>query len=126
MKRLLVPLFTCLLCAAAYAAEIAPAMPGEVSGLFNDLEHSGCQFYRNGSWYSGPEARAHLQKKYDYLLDKGVLVTTEDFIDKGATESSFSGKPYQVQCPGDAQPQPSAVWLRGELQKLRGAAVKTP
>ncbi len=113
-----------LCCGASAAPDIAPAMQGEVTWLLNDLEHSGCQFYRNGSWYDGAKAHEHLKQKYDYLFERDKIATTEDFIDKAATESSMSGKPYQVQCAGDTQPRPSAIWLRGELQKLRSTTVK--
>ncbi|MGH6952508.1 MAG: DUF5329 family protein [Vitreimonas sp.] len=41
----------------------------------------------------------------------------EDFIARAATESSFSGQTYSVNCAG--QTQPSASWLKQELQRIR-------
>lgn len=89
----------------------------EVDGLLRFVESSGCNFIRNGSEHSPKDARAHLQKKLDYLNDKGLVDSAEDFIARAATESSFSGTPYQVSCNG--QKQASADWLKAELQRLR-------
>ncbi len=96
----------------------------EIGHLLGYLERSGCEVYRNGSWYSASDARAHLEKKYRYLFDRGLVDTTEDFIDRAATASSMSGKPYQVKCDGREQ-VPSAEWLTTELQRLRRASAAT-
>ena len=90
----------------------------EVTQLMAAVEKSGCKFNRNGSWYNGAEARAHLQKKFDYLDKKDMLTTTESFIEKGASTSSMSGKPYEIQCAG-VKPVTSAEWLNAELKHLR-------
>ncbi|MBC9250290.1 hypothetical protein A9179_08410 [Pseudomonas alcaligenes] len=89
----------------------------EVDALLAFVESSGCAFIRNGDEHSPQDARAHLQKKLDYLNDKDLVDSAEDFIDRAATESSLSGEPYQVNCQG--QRQPSADWLKHELQRLR-------
>ncbi|MGZ5789616.1 MAG: DUF5329 domain-containing protein, partial [Burkholderiaceae bacterium] len=86
--------------------------------LFTYLQKSGCQFNRNGSWYQPNEAVNHLQKKYQYLLDKNLISTAEDFIQKAATESSMSGKPYLVKCD-NATPVESAIWFKRELAAFR-------
>lgn len=96
----------------------------EIGQLLGYIERSGCLLYRNGSWYSASDARAHLEKKYRYLLDRGLVDTTEDFIDRVATTSSMSGKPYQVKCDGREQVS-SAEWLTTELQRLRKASTAT-
>ncbi|SHH27100.1 DUF5329 domain-containing protein [Massilia sp. CF038] len=90
----------------------------EVTQLMAAVDKSGCKFSRNGSWYSAAEARAHLQKKFDYLDKKDMLTTTESFIEKGASTSSMSGKPYEMQCPGKPAVS-SAAWLTAELTRLR-------
>jgi hypothetical protein len=91
----------------------------EIQHLLVYLENSGCQFYRNGTWHSAPDARAHLTKKYQYLLDKGLIKSAEDFVQRVAAESSMSGKPYQVRC-GAGAPVTSAQWLSEELARYRG------
>ncbi len=84
------------------------------------LSASGCQFQRNGSWYDAQEARAHLQRKYDYLLKKDKVDTAEQFIQRAASQSSMSGRAYRVQCAG--KEQDAAGWFTRQLQDLRGAA----
>lgn len=90
----------------------------EVAHLLQYLESSGCQFQRNGSWYTSQRAARHLNQKYEYLLKKSMVTNAESFIERAATESSASGKPYSVKC-GDAAAVPSAAWLRDELQRFR-------
>ncbi|MDR7048832.1 hypothetical protein J2X54_001280 [Duganella sp. 3397] len=105
----------------ALSAELPATSRAEIDTLLNRLGASGCQFSRNGSWYSSADARAHLAKKLNYLLEKNKLDGTEEFIKLGASSSSMSGKPYQVRC-GDAQPVASQVWLTNELQAIRTKA----
>ena len=49
-----------------------------------------------------------------------MVQTAEQFIDKGASTSSTSGKAYLVRCAGKA-PVESGQWLKAELQQLRAA-----
>jgi hypothetical protein len=86
--------------------------------LLNYLETSGCRFQRNGSWYPPARAASHLNQKYEYMLKKGLVTNAESFIERAASESSASGKPYSVKC-GNAAAVPSAVWLQDELRRFR-------
>jgi hypothetical protein len=106
------------LCIVTAHAQVAPATRDEVAHLLSHLGQSGCEFFRNGSWYDAKQAQEHLQTKYDYLLRKNLVETAEDFIKRAGTESSMSGKPYQVRCPGEA-PTASAIWLTQELKHYR-------
>jgi hypothetical protein len=90
----------------------------EVNALLAGIERSGCEFYRNGSWYNSKRAQAHLRDKYNYLARRNQINIAEDFIDKGASESSISGTPYQVRCSG-REAVPSSQWLREELARYR-------
>jgi hypothetical protein len=122
MRSVLAALALTSLCAAlAFAAPLPPAAHAEVLTLLGRLESSGCHFNRNGNWYSGAEAKAHLARKLDYLEGKGALQSAEQFIELGASASSSSGKDYQVKC-GAAEATPSAIWLRGQLQQMRSGA----
>ncbi|MBV8034532.1 DUF5329 domain-containing protein [Roseateles sp.] len=117
------PILLLLLVAATVTAHAAPlpqAARAEVDALLVKLQSSGCEFNRNGSWYAGVEARAHLLKKLDYLEGKDMVQTAEQFIERGASSSSMSGKPYLVRCAGKA-PVESAQWLKSELQQVRAA-----
>lgn len=107
-----------LAAAAAHAAELPSSAKTEIDALLNRLETSKCQFYRNGSWHSGSEARDHLQMKLEYLVEKGLITDSEEFIEGAGTKSSISGQPYKVRCPNQTE-QPSAVWLGSELRKIR-------
>jgi hypothetical protein len=104
-----------------YAASLPPAVRGEIEGLLSRLAASGCQFKRNGSWHTAEEAQAHLRRKLDYLVDRGAVASTEQFIERAATQSSISGKPYQVQCNNQV-PVASSRWLLHELRLLRAGA----
>ena len=111
-------LSTLLVCGSSQAA-LDEEGKREVEALLAFVESSGCLFIRNGSEHQPADARKHLQKKLDYLEDKGKVDSPEDFIALAATESSMSGEPYQVNCQG--QLQPSADWLNSELSRLRQA-----
>jgi len=103
----------------AHAAP-APAARQEIAHLIGYLTASGCSFQRNGSWHDAAQAAKHLQRKYDYLLKRDLVASSEDFIARAASESSLSGKPYLVRCGGNA-PVASAAWLKAELAKYRVA-----
>ena len=106
--------------AAGYSAagSLPAAAKAEVNTLLTRLQTSGCDFNRNGSWYTGAEAKAHLLKKLDYLDGKNAVQTTEQFIELGASSSSASGKAYQVRCAGAAAVE-AGPWLKGELKAVR-------
>ena len=115
-----------LICTAASLSQAAesPATKQEIAHLFTTLENSGCQFNRNGSWYSAKEASAHLATKYKYLQGKDLVPSAEKFIERAATESSLSGKAYQIKC-ADNVAQLSAPWFMAALAKYRaGGKVK--
>jgi uncharacterized protein DUF5329 len=90
----------------------------EVNFLLGYVEGSGCEFYRNGTWHDSKTAQAHLRDKYNYLVARNLINTTEDFIERAATESSFSGQPYKVRCNGGVTVT-SKQWLRDELERFR-------
>jgi len=107
------------LAASAASAEPTPAVRAEVNFLLGYVEGSGCDFDRNGSWYTSPEAQQHLRDKFNYLVARDLIHSTEDFIDRAASESSFSGRAYRVRCKGGL-PVTSKQWLSEELARLRG------
>ncbi|MDT8998987.1 DUF5329 domain-containing protein [Paucibacter sp. APW11] len=100
------------------AAPVAPSVRAEIDGLMAAMQASNCQFNRNGSWYEAAEAKAHLLRKLEYLEGKDMVKTTEQFIERAASTSSSSGKPYLVRC-GGAAAQASQPWLSAQLQLLR-------
>ena len=107
-------------------AQAAPSekAKAEITGLMNKLANSGCQFQRNGDWHDAGQARAHLQRKYDYLLKQNLVDSSEQFIQRAASKSSVSGKPYRVKC--GALELDSAVWFDMQLQRLRMPGTAAP
>jgi Family of unknown function (DUF5329) len=124
MKKFILSIgLTLLVSISAFSKELPAAAKSEIAQLLTKLEQSNCQFNRNGSWYTAKDAKAHLNKKFEYLADKGEIASTEQFIELGASQSSMSGKPYWVQCAG-ASPIESASWLSGQLKQIRTQATR--
>jgi Family of unknown function (DUF5329) len=102
----------------AARAETPVPVQNEVNYLLGYIAGSGCEFYRNGTWYHSQKAQVHLRDKYKFLVEKNLADTTEHFIERAASESSASGKPYQIRC-SDGVAVPSQQWLREKLVQLR-------
>jgi len=98
--------------AAPSAAQI------EINHLLGLIEQSGCEFFRNGTWYDAQRAQAHLRAKYEILAADGQIKTAEDFIEKAASNSSMSGRPYQIRCAGAAA-MTTNQWFSAALTRLR-------
>jgi hypothetical protein len=121
-RSTLIALFAAVaLCAGApaWAQQDARARQ-EIAHLLDFVAQSGCQFNRNGSWHDSKAARDHLQEKYDYLQRRNLVPDTRSFIERAASESSWTHKAYQVRC-GNGQTITSAQWLNGELERYRTA-----
>ena len=118
--RLAKSLMLALGLASALVARAAPPASAqmEINFLLGYIEGSSCEFFRNGTWHDSQAAQAHLRDKYKYLVARNLVHTTEDFIDRAATESSLSGQPYLVKCGGSGTVT-SSQWLRKELGRLR-------
>ncbi|MGS1078745.1 DUF5329 domain-containing protein [Pseudoxanthomonas beigongshangi] len=118
-------LFFTLVCGFGTLAMTASAAPSEqtrreITQLMDGLSNSRCEFQRNGKWYGRADARAHLQRKYDYLLKRDLVDTAEQFIERAASKSSLSGRAYRVRCPGQAE-QDAGAWFMARLKALRGS-----
>lgn len=111
-------LIAILLSSTSYAADSKDTMEKEIQHLFDYLKNSDCKFNRNGKWYNTEEAVKHINKKYQYLIKKSLINSTEQFIDQAASESSMSGKSYMVKC-GESEPIKSSVWFKRELTRFR-------
>ncbi len=99
----------------ASAADLPADQEAEIQYLLSFVENSGCTFIRNGS-ESSPEAAAdHLRLKYK--RGKRYFSTAEQFIDRLASESSWTGKKYTVNCSGEVHE--SGAWLHTALNEYR-------
>jgi len=123
VRRLLPPLIFCF-AITANAAPLSPAAKAEIDALLVRLMTSGCEFNRNGNWYTAAQAQSHLSQKLKYFEDRGMVQTTEQFIEMAASGSSMSGQPYMVRC-GTSAPVQSSHWLRSQLKDLR-AVTRAP
>ena len=90
----------------------------EINYLLDFVASSGCTFIRNGDDHASPEAADHLRLKYS--RGKRYVNSAEQFIDRLATASSWSGAPYTVNCQGTSQT--SAQWLHRALADYRKAS----
>ncbi|PLW67975.1 DUF5329 domain-containing protein [Pseudohalioglobus lutimaris] len=104
-----------LFCGAAMADTSADT---EVNYLLEFVEASGCVFHRNGSDHDSADAADHLRLKY---RRGGKYVNNADqFIERLASESSWTGKAYTVTCDGVTRP--SGEWLQEALDAYRQGA----
>lgn len=107
------PLGALLLALAAPVAADRDA--AEIEYLLDFVAASDCDFERNGEVHSAADAAGHLRLKYR----RGArhAATAEQFIDRLASKSSWTGKQYRVTCGGVTEP--SGTWLHRALQDYR-------
>jgi len=87
----------------------------EIQYLLEFVATSGCGFERNGSVHDPADAAHHLRLKYS--RGGRYVDTAEDFIDRLASESSWTGKDYTVEC--DGLETPTGTWLHEALDQYR-------
>lgn len=88
----------------------------EIDHLLNFVANTSCKYDRNGTIHDGPEARDHINIKYQHYRKK--VKSTEDFINYSATKSLMSGKKYKIHCPG-SEAVFASDWLLDELKAFR-------
>lgn len=93
-------------------------MDAEIDFLLDTVVTSNCIFIRNGSDYKPEAARDHLQMKRK--RGKRYFNSAEEFIEKIASKSSWSGKNYVIRC--DDEPKQTAhAWFTALLKKYRAS-----
>ena len=100
LPKLIVSVFlalTLLVSGAAFAA----TMDEEIDFLLETVGNSGCIFTRNGKDHVAEAARDHLQMK----RKRGARYfdSSEEYIERLASKSSWSGKPYYIQCGSESR-----------------------
>jgi hypothetical protein len=107
----------------AFAAPLRAAgdasMETEIDYLVNAVADSSCTFIRNGKEHDATAAGEHLQMKRQ--RGKRHYDTTELFIERIASRSSWSGEDYLIRCPG-SEPQTANEWFKARLAEYRAAA----
>ncbi len=113
-------LLACLLLASPSFADgksSAAATSEEIIHLLiAAVETSGCTFIRNNKSHGAEAAADHLRLKL--RRGKRYADTPEEFIENLASKSSWTGKPYYMDCP-DSGKQPVNQWLRSRLDHIR-------
>jgi len=84
--------------------------------LISHVSESGLTFIRNTGRYTSVEAAEHMNKKYRHF--RADIKTAEDFIERCASRSLLSGKPYLVINQQGEQVMTSE-WLEAELAEYR-------
>jgi hypothetical protein len=85
------------------------------------LQHA--TFIRNGSSYSATNAATFLRRKWQ--ANDSKVKTARDFIDKVASFSGTSGKPYIIRFQ-DGREIKSQEFLLGELSRLEKPRAEQP
>ncbi len=114
LKVVAIALSCALLFSAANSSADEPDNP-EIQYLLTFVADSGCVFHRNGDDHDAADAADHLRLKYS--RGRRYADTAENFIDRLASESSWSGETYQVTC-GETT-EPSGDWLHRALADYR-------
>jgi phage-related protein len=87
----------------------------KIEALITHVEKlKGAKFIRNGKAYEPMDAARFLRGKWE-AKDKEIK-TAADFIEKAATVSSTTGKPYLIQL-GDGREVKCGEYLQGKLEK---------
>jgi hypothetical protein len=90
-----------------------------IEALITKLETlTGTQFVRNGKAYSPATAGKFLRGKWKDRVDE--VRSADDFIEKVATRSSTTGRPYLVRY-SDKREITTAEFLRAQLERMRAA-----
>jgi hypothetical protein len=101
-----------------HAGVIPEAEAQKIDSLIRAVEQlSNAKFLRNGAAYDAPAAAAHLRRKLRAARER--IQTAADFIRLCGSQSSVSGKPYQIQF-GDGTLVTGEEFLRAQLRALEG------
>jgi hypothetical protein len=100
----------------AYAIDRTPAEEARIEYLLAVVASlQDAQFIRNGTAYDSTAAVQHMRAKL--RMAAGRVKTAEDFIRYCGSESSVSGKPYEIRFP-DGRVVLSADFLRQKLAEF--------
>jgi hypothetical protein len=100
---------------------LADTAAAEIEHLLSSIGRSDCVFVRNGKRHDADDAEDHLRMKL--RRGKRYVTTAETFIERLASRSSMSKKPYYIECPGQEM-TPSGEWLMQRLTELRESPVE--
>jgi hypothetical protein len=114
--RILVPIAVVMLFCASTGAAKDSRMDSEIDFLLDSVVTSDCVFIRNGKKHDAIAARKHLQMKRK--RGKRYFSSADEFIEKLASKSSWSGDAYLIQCGSEPQ-QIANDWFTALLLEYR-------
>jgi hypothetical protein len=94
----------------------------EIDYLLAEVGTSRCVFIRNGDEHDALAAREHLAMKR--RRGRRYFDTAEEFIDRIASKSSLSKRPYQIRC-GD-ETVTAKAWFTTRLEEYRSREAASP
>ena len=97
--------------------------PEKIKRLIDAIANAqGLTFIRNGSPHDPADAAAHLRRKYEAAKNREV--TSRQFIEHIASQSSTTGEAYRVRLPGGSE-LTSAEWLTARLREIESQPAST-
>ena len=117
MKKIICLVITLLMTLPAYA-KLTAHEEARINAMLEGLaQKKDLIFVRNGDEHTCDEAVSHLRLKLGNTRNR--IDTAEQFIDKVASSSSITGKPYIVKIPGksDENAQPFLHALIAQTDK---------
>ncbi|MCU0590112.1 MAG: DUF5329 domain-containing protein [Desulfobacterales bacterium] len=120
----ILPCLPIIFCAAALALPLSATAEGvsvkevqRIEELIAAVAHqTDAAFIRNNQTYDSTIAAEFLRRKWQAQAAR--VGSAEDFIEKVASFSSTSGRPYLIRF-GDGREIPCSVFLRAELARLQ-------
>jgi len=84
----------------------------KIEFLLHEIEQlNGAKFWRNGTAYTPKEATDYLRMKMKWN-DKGPIRSANEFIEKVASKSTITGKPYFIQMPDGTKIEARPFWYQ--------------
>ena len=108
-----------LLLLSSYSTYAVDDVPEEIDYLLQTIGSSECTFIRNGERHDAQDAEEHLRMKYSRA--RRFAPSSEKFIERLASKSYLSKKPYFIECPGEEK-VPSGDWLMQRLEEYRATS----
>ncbi len=110
VKKIICLVITLLMTLPAYA-KLTAHEEARINAMLEGLaQKKDLIFVRNGDEHTCDEAVSHLRLKLGNTRNR--IDTAEQFIDKVASSSSITGKPYIVKIPGKSDENAQPFYMR--------------
>lgn len=99
----------------------------KIDYLLNEIKNSNHTFIRNGEEHTSKQAYEHIQFKLSYVKKAFFFfgpekdIPIKDFIEKIASTSSSTNKPYYIRGKG-MKKKPVKVWLYMKLKEFENVS----